>query len=63
MTEIDLILRDLGEIYKNAHDIAVRTNHPIALKICNLCNELASQYSALKKEKEAKTLETERNHV
>jgi len=49
MPEIDLILADLGEIYKNAHDIAMRTHHPLAHRILNDCNELATQYQALKK--------------
>ncbi|GAI40998.1 unnamed protein product, partial [marine sediment metagenome] len=48
MGEVDLVLTDLGEIYKCAHDIAMRTSHPLAHEILNLCNQLASQYEALR---------------
>jgi len=47
--EIDLLLKDVGEIYKSAHDIGVRTSHPLALEILNLCNQLATQYMDLKR--------------
>ena len=41
---VDWILCELGEVYKHAHNIAMRTRHPNALKILNLCNEMATQY-------------------
>jgi hypothetical protein len=60
MSNIDLIINRLGEIYKNAHDIVVRTNHPNALEILRLCNELTEQYMALKKEKQMESKEVEK---
>jgi hypothetical protein len=47
--EVGLILRALGEVYKNAHDIATRTNHPLALEILKLCSQMAEQYEALER--------------
>jgi hypothetical protein len=49
MKPLDIILMELGEVYKNAHDIAMRTSHPKALEICRIASELAMQLTTLKK--------------
>jgi len=47
---IDEVMRRLGEVYKNAHDVFMMTNDPQALEIMNLCNEMARKYEALRRE-------------
>ena len=50
----DWVLEKLGEIYKNAHELALKTNHPNFTKILNLCNEMAVLYKTLKDNEEGK---------
>jgi len=34
----------LGEIYKNAHELGMKTNDPDTIEICEICNRLAQKW-------------------
>ena len=62
MLDSKWVLERIGKIYMNTHALAMKGCHPNCLKILNLCNEMAEEYSIAEPEKQNDFLLFKRLH-